>query len=257
MNRKMLIHLLKSGALIALIAVVSGFAAGERKALVCRALDVNVEQLSGVYFIDESAVIAYIFESGVPIIGESMDGINLVKLRESLMQLPSVKEATVYSRFDGSLVVDITQRMPLLRVVGNDKPGYYIDTEGQPMPLSSSYSALVPVVTGKLPLELGNDTEAIANHTHVKGAFELVKYINDKPFWKSQVEHIVALPGGDFEIVPRVGRARIVIGDLRNLDDKFNRLMAFYKTMAAKGNLNTYKRINLKYRDQVVCERYF
>lgn len=257
MNRKMLIQLLKSGVLVTLIAVVSGFAAGERKALVCRSLDVNVEQLSGVYFIDESAVIAHVFDSGVPIIGEAMDAINLVKIREALQELPSVKEATVYGRFDGRLVVDITQRMPLLRVVGNDKPGYYIDTEGQPMPLSSSYSALVPVVTGKLPLELGDDTEAVAQHPNVKAAFELVKYINERPFWKSQIEHIVVLPGGDFELVPRVGGARVVLGDLRELDNKFDRLMAFYKTMSAKGNLNTYKRINLKYRDQVVCERYF
>lgn len=257
MNRKVIVQVIQSGVLLALVAVVTGFSAGERKALVCRSLDVNVEQLSGVYFIDESVVIAHVFDAGVPIIGEAIDGINLVKIRHALQQLPSVKEATVYGRFDGRLVVNITQRMPLLRVVGDDKPGYYIDTEGQPMPLSSTYSALVPVVTGKLPMELGNDHQAIANHPNVKAAFELVNYIEDQPFWKAQVEHIVVLPGGDFEFVPRVGGARVVLGDLRDLDDKFNRLKAFYKAMAAKGNLNTYKRINLKYRDQVVCERYF
>lgn len=257
MNRKMLVQLLKSGILVVLVAVISGFAASEHEELACKSLDVHVEQLSGVYFIDESAVIAHIFDSGIPIFGEPIDEINLVKLRHWLQELPSVKEATVYGRFDGRLVVEITQRMPLLRVVGENKPGYYIDTEGQPMPLSSTYSALVPVVTGALPHAIGSNPAAIAEHPRVKGAFELISYIEERPFWKSQVEHIVVLPGGDYEMVTRVGGARVVLGDLRNLDNKFDRLMAFYKAMAKQGNLNTYKRINLKYRDQVVCERYY
>jgi cell division protein FtsQ len=68
---------------------------------------------------------------------------------------------------------------------------------------------------------------------------------------------LVYVGKGEFEIVPRVGSARIVVGKPIELNAKFDRLKAFYLAMAAKDNINKYKRINLKYRDQVVCERFF
>ena len=62
---------------------------------------------------------------------------------------------------------------------------------------------------------------------------------------------------GDFVMIPRVGRAEIIIGDETELDSKLRRLKAFMKEMSHKNNLNKYKRINVKYRDQVVCERFY
>ncbi|MCH2197568.1 MAG: hypothetical protein MK081_02210 [Flavobacteriales bacterium] len=58
-------------------------------------------------------------------------------------------------------------------------------------------------------------------------------------------------------MIPRVGRAEIIIGDETELDSKLRRLKAFMKEMSHKNNLNKYKRINVKYRDQVVCERFY
>lgn len=257
MKKKQIVEALKWTASIALVLVVLGFSAGDRRHAHCRAMEVEVEQLSGVYFIDESTVIRRIFDLGDPIIGTSVDSLNLRRIRRAILDLPSVKDASVYARVDGKLMVNVTQRRPLFRVIGTQTAGYYIDTEGKPMPLSPNYSARVPVITGALPTSLEVDAATLAEHPRILATLELVHFIEAHPFWSAQTEHIVVLANGEFEIVPRVGTARIQIGDVTDLATKFNRLQAFYQTMVHQNNLNKYKRINVKYRDQVVCERYF
>lgn len=257
MKRKQIIEALKWTASVALVLVALGFSAGERRDAHCRAMEVHVEQLSGVYFIDESTVIRRIFDLGDPIIGTSVDSLNLRRIRRAILDLPSVKDASVYVRVDGRLVVNVTQRRPLFRVIGTQAAGYYIDTEGKPMPLSSNYSARVPVVTGALPVSMEADPRELTEHPRIISTVALVNFIEAHPFWSAQTEHIVVQSNGEYELIPRVGAARIQLGDTSDLSAKFSRLQAFYQTMAHQNNLNKYKRINVKYRDQVVCERYF
>lgn len=256
MKRKQVLDIVKWTLLVGAVVVVFGFSTGERRTSVCRSLEVNVEHVSGVYFIDESVVIRRIFDLGEPIVGAPLAEINLSRIRRAICEMPSVKEATVYPRIDGRLMVNITQRRPLFRVIGTGSAGYYIDTQGKPMPLSSNHSANVPVVTGKLPIDLSHP-EAVAAHPGIEHAFSLVQYIEAHSFISSLTEHLIHLGEGEFELVPRVGSARILIGQATDLDSKFERLQAFYLTMTAHNNINKYKRINLKYRDQVVCERFF
>ena len=47
----------------------------------------------------------------------------------------------------------------------------------------------------------------------------------------------------------------IVIGEVYNLESKFNKLMLFYEEGLSKTGWNEYKTINLKYKDQVVCTK--
>jgi cell division protein FtsQ len=256
MNTARLMNIAKWLLLVGTVAAVFGFSTEDRRNAYCRSMDVNIEHLSGVYFIDESSIIRKVFDLGVPIIGEPLEGINLQAIRNSILELPSVRDAQVYTRIDGRLVLSVQQRRPLFRVIAANHPGYYIDTEGNPMPLSDRYSARVPVVTGSVPPTL---EQAMENNEHptLAEAFHLVQFIENNPFWSAQTEHIIALPSGEFELVPRVGGARIAIGSTALLENKFERLSAFYLKMATTSNLNKYKRINLKYRDQVVCERFF
>lgn len=257
MSKNRIRESLKWLATLAVVLMVLGFAADDRRQSVCRTLDVSVEELSGIYFIDETSVIERVFDLGDPIIGTPIDSLNLRKIRRAIVELPSVKDATVYARVDGKLAVQVTQRRPLFRVIGNGHAGYYVDTEGKPMPLSGNYSARVPVVTGAIPTDFYRDPVKLAENERLKETFGLVKFLEKDPFWSAQTEHIVILPNGEFELIPRVGSARIHIGKSVDLEDKFKRLKVFYLNMAANNNINQYKKINVKYRDQVVCERFF
>ena len=241
--------------LVVVLAV--GFTEAGRKGMQCQKIEIDVERISGMYFIDENTVTERLFDLGLPILGTPLDSLPLQRMRASVLALPSVKEAEVYSSVDGILKVQVTQRKPLFRVFSKAGDSFYIDEEGMPMPLSTRYSAHVPVLSGAVRASFASEPDRVLEDSVIHQATQIVRYIQNDPFWHAQTEHMNVTEQGEFEIIPRVGSARILLGSTRDLEDKFTRLKVFYREMALKNDLNKYKRINVKYRDQVVCERYF
>jgi len=69
----------------------------------------------------------------------------------------------------------------------------------------------------------------------------------------SMIEQVDITPAGEFELIPKLGNIVIAFGDASGPEEKFNRLLLFYKKVLLKGNLNRYGKISLKYEGQVVA----
>lgn len=233
-----------------------GFVKAEQQRATCWQMEVEVEEIEGVYFIDEARVRTRILNMGDPIIGTPMEALQVNSIQDRLRRMPSVDDATVYPGVDGILKVKVTQRKPIARIFEGGGTSYYIDEKRQMMPLSDQYSARVPAVVIETELEftesLSEDQQAIVNDIA-----EVVTYLEKDPLWGAQIEHLALLKNGDFELIPRMGNHKIVLGNSRHLDRKMKKLRAFYDAELQSRNLNIYKRINLKYRDQVIGERYY
>ncbi|MFT6409224.1 MAG: cell division protein FtsQ [Flavobacteriales bacterium] len=242
---------------IAVALLLFGFASTKHSNARCWKMDIEVEHLSGLYFIDKASIKARILNLGDPILGTKLDSIRIDHIRQTLVQLPSVNTAEVYTTVDGILKVTVTQRTPLFRVINKQGDSFYVDTEGGRMPLSQHYTARVPVLTGSISTTFAELTNSEAENALLEEAYRLFQFLETDPLWSAQTEHIVVDKNHEFELIPRVGTARILIGKPVELEDKFKRLKAFYLEMAHNNNINKYKRINVKYRDQVVCERYY
>jgi len=83
----------------------------------------------------------------------------------------------------------------------------------------------------------------------------LAKFVDQSEFWKAQLVQIYVNEDNEIELIPRVGSHRILIGDVENLEEKFNKLMLFYEKGLSKTGWNEYSIINLKFKDQVVCTK--
>ena len=70
-----------------------------------------------------------------------------------------------------------------------------------------------------------------------------------------QIEQIYVNENTDIELVPKTGEHEIVLGDVNDLKDKFNKLMIFYLKGLNNLGWDVYKKINLKYKNQVVCSK--
>jgi cell division protein FtsQ len=68
-----------------------------------------------------------------------------------------------------------------------------------------------------------------------------------------QIEQLFVNDKADIELIPRVGNQRIVLGSADSLEVKMRNLLAFYKQAMPKVGWDTYKTINVKYTNQVVC----
>jgi cell division protein FtsQ len=150
-------------------------------------------------------------------------------------------------------------------VINYNNESFYVDSEGQFMPLSEKYTARVPVASGyifdresgirlrKFDNDQINDT-SIAK-TKIEHLFHVISYTDTSEFWRSVVQQLYVNVNGEIEMIPRIGNHSVILGDAVSLDEKFSKLLIFYKEGINKKGWNKYQTVNLKYKNQVVCTK--
>lgn len=245
---------------IAGVMVMLGFVERTADRTPVHAIDVEVRGREGVHFIDDGAVRREVLDQGVEVMGAALGTVDLPAIEQRLRNIPAVAAAEVYHTMDGTLHVRVTQRDPVVRVINADGTSFYIDRDGWAMPTSTRYTARVLVVTGALnepgarngvvPV-LGNDS--LERSTLSDDIFRLALFIHDDPFWDAMIDHVVVDQDGGFELVPKVGAQRVLIGDGTVLEQRFNKLRLFYTKGMPHTDWRRYKRIDLRFADQIVC----
>lgn len=240
-----------------------GFSNRNRSERPIRQLDVQLVSPSGKDFLDSTAVRQLVFKKSPELIGTPSGQLDLGIIHGEVASHPSVRQAQVYLTLDGRCVVRVHQRTPIARILNRDGSGFYLDEDGFCMPLSRHNSAHVPVFTGRiqesptdLPVPVLAENREWAASSLLDEVFALTQFLRKHEFLKAQTEHILFNEHGEMEIIPRVGNHRILIGDATGLEVKFRKLMAFYSQTLHTRDLNAYSRINLKFENQVVCEKH-
>jgi cell division protein FtsQ len=254
-----------SGVLVfSVVLVMLGFVHHEQQALVCKGISIRIDNEFDHEFIDVEDIRKLIVNSGDSIIGQPVASIDVGHLEKLIGNHPSVAKADVYKTIDGEIQVEVRQRNPILRVFPVNGDGFYIDEEGSFMPLSNKYSAKVLVANGhivagnaiystSIPEIIKNDS--LSSKTILDDLFLLAKYINEDEFRKAQIQQVYVDITREIELIPRVGNHRIIIGDVSDIEEKFNRLWIFYTKGLSKTGWNEYETINLKYKNQIVCTK--
>ncbi len=187
---------------------------------------------------------AYLKSRGVDVTAAREDGINLDSVERLVEGHPLISDAECYFSPSGDLVIELWQRQPIVRVFGSDGETYYVGDAGERIAKTDGNVPYVPVLTGNVRYEYVRDT-----------LFDLLSYIHDDAFWRSQVEQINVTPGGDVELVPRVGGITICIGDGLDCEPKLDKAKLFYSKALATVGWNKYKRINVELDNQIIAEK--
>ena len=208
------------------------------------ALEVDVQEIDGMFFVDVAGVRDQIL-SHDSIVGTFIADISLQRVIEWVRTIPAVDDVRVYPGLNRVLHVHVTQRKPLARLhTGPEEADVYLDRQGRVLPLSPYYTARVRIIHAKNAEMCGD-------------AFELIQATHDDLLWSAFIDQVEVAPDGSLDIIPRLGSSKIRFGSTENLDNKLNKLHVFYREQIARGNLNLYKRIDLTYQDQVVAQRYY
>ena len=84
-----------------------------------------------------------------------------------------------------------------------------------------------------------------------------VKLIEKDDFWSAEVVQIVVrtAPSGSLEVelIPRSGRHLIRFGRLERMPEKLDKLLRFYRKGLSQIGWGTYRVLDIRYADQVVC----
>lgn len=166
--------------------------------------------------------------------------VDLNKLEKSINQNQMVEKSEVYVTIDGTLRAKVKQKTPIARVFDNSG-SFYIDYEGSTMPLSELNSARVPLVWGEI------------TNKNKKKLSEILKMIYDDEFLKKNIIGVQILPKDELLMKNRNYNFDILFGKPINVEKKFNNYKAFFQKEVNDSILNKYKKINLKFTQQVVC----
>jgi len=250
-----LIAILSYLGLIIGVFVFLGAAIDYHDNIICKGFSISIDHGKGNFFIERKDIEALLFDdpeySGL--LGEAIKNIDFSKIELLLEDNCFIDNAEIYANALGKVKIDIKQREPIVRVINNRGVSYYIDKNGEKMPISTKFTARLMVATGKI--SDNGLCEGKIEHTIVKKIFKLAKFINSDPFWLAQIEQLNINEAGSFELIPKVGNHYILFGDIDDMEMKFRKLMTFYKEILKSVGWNQYREINLKYKGQIVCSK--
>ncbi len=171
------------------------------------------------------------------------DNLDLNKLEKTVQAHEMIQDSEVFLTIDGVLKTVVKQRVPIGRVF-NGLTSFYIDIEGDKMPLSGIFTARVPLVSGEINEENKSDLA------------QLLKMIYEDDFLKKNIIGIQILPNGELLMKNRNYNFEIAFGKIKNSERKFNNYKAFYQKLSQDSLMQNYKEINLKFTKQVVCTKF-
>jgi cell division protein FtsQ len=218
-------------------------------------ISVSIENRFENFFVDEDDVMALIMENeGDSILGDHFGAVNLKEIEERIESHSFVKEAEVFRDLKGHLVVTATQSKPVARIVAKNGKHSYISEEGLLLPVSSKYTARVIVLTGEYMSKL-TKAESVLEDEYDTQLFELIEFVNQDRFWKMQIAEINVDKKGKIVMMPQVGKQRLEFGRAEDIEDKFKRLKIFFKEIMPTKGWNTYARVNVEFKDQIICDK--
>ena len=209
----------------------------------CSGVDLHITDSLHFDLIDEDMVLSLLKEHSLDPIGSPLEAIDVEAIEQTLALHPLVGKAQCYKTGGDMLRINLSGKVPLVRVLNNRGQDFYVDSHGEILS-QHSLAVQLPVATGYIDREFAS-----------KELLEVVRAIDRSEFWKAQVEQINVTSDKQIELVPRVGDHLLILGTADNIEDKLERLMNFYEKGLDNVGWNKYRSISVAYENQVVCKK--
>lgn len=193
-------------------------------------------------FLKQETVNKLLIENNADASAIRKDKLDLNKLEKAVNSNQMVEKSDVFVTIDGVLKAVVKQKTPVVRVFDGHR-SFYIDYKGNTMPLSANYTARVPLVLGVINKK---NSEALA---------ELFRKIHDDAFLKKNIIAIQIMPNGSLKMLNRNFDFQIDFGGTINVDRKIRNYKAFFQKAIVDSSLYKYKKIDLRFTEQVVCTK--
>ena len=236
--------------LMALPLLVSAFvfAGRSNEDAVCKGFDILIGQTE-CSFVTVPMVKGMIEERQVHIGRSLLRGIDLEGVEKRVSENPWVRSAQAWLGADQQLHVRVEQRVPVIRLLQNDSSGvaYYLDAFADPIPLSDAYVPRLPVASVP-PLGYNRDDLNLKS-----GLVRLAACLEKDSFWNAMITQIDMDSSGEIRLIPALGKQIIVFGEAEHMEEKFARLLAFYRQGLNTLDWTRYDELDVRFAGQVVA----
>lgn len=178
---------------------------------------------------------------------------------------PYLENTDVLLTVEGEILIKADQCIPLVRYFTPGGQQHYIDREGRIMPVNSAYPYKALIATGQIesPLKDGKNIFAVSDSNFVlrnqlKSLYD-IHYVTEiivaDSTLNALIEQIYIMSNGKIQLVTKAGSHLVLFGDSTDAAEKLENLKYFYKYGLVKAGWNKYRKINLEYKNQIVCTK--
>jgi len=183
-----------------------------------------------------------------------LDSVSLDRLETKVKQIPFVSRAEVSLDLNSNLHIHVSLVKPVARIMaGGSDFDRYVGSLGEVLPASERYASKVITVDGP-----GSKKLAYAGFmadSNCRAVLDLLRYIRNDKFLNAQLTHMSIAADYQITLSTQVGGQEIEFGTPDQAKAKFERLMAFYEKIVPGRGWNAYKRVSVKFKNQIVCQR--
>lgn len=212
-----------------------------QKDVVCKGVIVAIQDSASQQLITKNDVYNLLGNHGIQVKGKAIANLPIDAIEDVVQGHPMVRTSTCYPTTHHHLRIEITQRVPLMKV-SNGVEGYYIDTDHKRMPLSNK-------VDNKELLVVSGAVGQRAAENEIAG---LVEWIKKHRYWKHRITGIKVVHPRLYKLQQANNEPYIVIEDIKQYDVCLNRLQKWYKGTRTYTDMPKYKELDLRYKDQVI-----
>jgi cell division protein FtsQ len=219
---------------------------------VCKDVVVRIKSAENSNYISQKEILNRLSDNHPELLkNKSISSFNLSQLEALLEHHLWIRNAELFFDIKNVLHVEVEERTPVARIFCADGESFYVDELGIQLPANGNQVANVPVFTGfpHLTKPLLSNDSLLLMQVRDMGA-----YILKHEFWIAQIEQI-QIDKNNMELIPKLGKHQILFGEGVQIEQKFKRLMLFYKNVLHKAGWNYYSLLDLRYDKQIVGVR--
>lgn len=216
----------------------------------CKKINVRIEGANESKLVTANEILAIVSPNVVDSPeGKPFDKIDFKKIEKKVSLNKLVKSCQVHRDLSGEMTIDIVEHTPLARVLYNKGSDSYVTEKGDFIGISQHFTPRVLLLSGGYFEKIQNLKEVKS-----KAIVDLINAINEDTFWKAQITQLIVEKDGGITMVPEIGNHVIEFGMGIDIEAKFKKIKIFYKDILPVKGWDTYHKVSVKYRNQIICE---
>ncbi len=208
-------------------------------AVECRHLQINITDAEEHPYITQADIITLLRNADLYPIGRRGNDLQIDATEQCVRQFDPIRTAECYQTKKGDVVITLTQRQPLLRVI-TPTDSYFIDTDRQRLAIRPNTNPKVLIVSGR-----------VSEKRAKTDIYDFADYINSDEFWRSRIVRMDILPEQGVVLQEAGKDPAIVLGSLKGHKTKLRRVRTFMDE-SGKMDLPQYKELDVRFKGQVI-----
>lgn len=252
-------------AIAAGVVVMMGFANATHSEKNCRSITCRIDYKGVQPIMSGNDLITEINKKFGKPQSKTISEIDLAGITSFLRNNPTLENTNAFLTVEGDLIINADQCIPVIRYFTTDGLQHYIDKNGRIMPVNPKYQYRALIGTGQIENSMTDGKNIFSVpakksslRSRLQSLYDLHQVativVSDSTL-NALIEQVNITASGKMQLVTKVGSHIVYLGDSTDMAEKLENLKSFYKYGLVKTGWDKYLKVNLEYKNQIVCTK--